>query len=477
MSKLCIGSFIKILSGALNNGTKKYVFFGNLLKTFSNGNTYTENSMITGLVNWKYLYTIDIDKSEEEYISYFEKNIMSGLNRTKLPLIVVAFKDIIEKDSIFDDAIIGFSNSEYTKNRILKSNKFFLPELLANIFYYVGTFVNNRECSDSLKEMKSFNLDMYSSRADTIYLTNELIPTPGVKTTIKKNDFSKIFNEVYVEKTEFNNKTRIYVLDIVNNKFDYSKLESFILSNISRYVFDRASYNYYQKQDIEVVCLKAIEKYKEKIIKDNMTNQFDEIMLYSFLECVLDATKLFSKLELQDKSGQFETSASGIHLFTYSYGGKVMNQLVLGIASTKDKLIDSLNNIFIQISKVKDEELLINRILDNSVAKNDFDAKTTEFLLSVVFPTELNRKSVLDNSFGIFLWHSIDTRHIHETNPYLFKNALYSKMKEDIGNIIPEINKLIKDNNLENYPLHIFVLPLNGAVIDKEKIMKEALRY
>ena len=50
-------------------------------------------------------------------------------------------------------------------------------------------------------------------------------------------------------------------------------------------------------------------------------------------------------------------------------------------------------------------------------------------------------------------------------------------MKEDIGNIIPEINKLIKDNNLENYPLHIFVLPLNGAVIDKEKIMKEALRY
>ena len=26
-------------------------------------------------------------------------------------------------------------------------------------------------------------------------------------------------------------------------------------------------------------------------------------------------------------------------------------------------------------------------------------------------------------------------------------------MKEDIGNIIPEINKLIKDNNLENYIL------------------------
>ena len=77
MSKLCIGSFIKILSKGLCNGTKKFAFFGGLLNQFSKENKYCENSMINGLENGKYNYTIDIKRPEQEYISYFEKEIIS----------------------------------------------------------------------------------------------------------------------------------------------------------------------------------------------------------------------------------------------------------------------------------------------------------------------------------------------------------------------------------------------------------------
>ena len=96
--------------------------------------------MINGLENGKYNYTIDIKRPEQEYISYFEKEIITGLIPTKLPLIVAAMKDVIENTSISNDVVIGFSGSEYTKGKILTSNKFFLPELLANIFYYIGTY-------------------------------------------------------------------------------------------------------------------------------------------------------------------------------------------------------------------------------------------------------------------------------------------------------------------------------------------------
>ena len=60
--------------------------------------------MINGLENGKYNYTIDIKRPEQEYISYFEKEIITGLIPTKQPLIVAAMKEVIEfKMELFND--------------------------------------------------------------------------------------------------------------------------------------------------------------------------------------------------------------------------------------------------------------------------------------------------------------------------------------------------------------------------------------
>jgi hypothetical protein len=60
---------------------------------------------------------------------------------------------------------------------------------------------------------------------------------------------------------------------------------------------------YKLKPDSLELAIKTLKAYNKRVKTDPSTNHFNEIMLYSFLECVLGAPKIFSKMELQDKSG------------------------------------------------------------------------------------------------------------------------------------------------------------------------------
>ena len=128
----------------------------------------------------------------------------------------------------------------------------------------------------------------------------------------KNTSFSEgfgIFNKV--SETEFDvvnqNRLRLFMLNTENKLFNYDELYQYILSNITRYVFDRRKSTEIENDPVKrnYATLDAISHFRDITSDDDKGagGELGEILLYLFLEQDMGAPKLFSKVEL--KTGPF----------------------------------------------------------------------------------------------------------------------------------------------------------------------------
>ena len=197
-------------------------------------------------------------------------------------------------------------------------------------------------------------------------------------------------------------------------------------------------------------------------------------MLYSFLECVLKAPKIFSKMELQNKSGEYSTFSSGIHVITLKIGSLPFNQFVFGASNTIDSLESAVDKSFEQINEVLSSKNEEYDLLESTILNQQFDAKTNDTLYSMIVPQKGFGVKKPDKAFGIFLGYSINISSEGLSNDE-YRVLIKDKMENDLIAITKYINNKITEHGLSNYSFYIYVLPLNNAFIDKDKIMHEAL--
>lgn len=197
-------------------------------------------------------------------------------------------------------------------------------------------------------------------------------------------------------------------------------------------------------------------------------------MLYFFLECVLNAPKIFSKMELQEHSGIYDSSSSGIHILTYKKDGRLLNQLVYGATGTVDTLESAVDNAFTQIIEIKNHIDDEYELVKEDVLNTKFDTETNKVLESIIIPNKKFEERP-DNAFGIFLGYTINMN--NELNNERYKTELEINLNNDIKRISPYMQKKIEELELSNYSFYIYILPFNDVKVDKELIMKRALEF
>lgn len=97
-----------------------------------------------------------------------------------------------------------------------------------------------------------------------------------------------------------------------------------------------------------------------------------------FLNAVLNAPKIFSKMELQEHSGIYDSSSSGIHILTYKKDGRLLNQLVYGATGTVDTLESAVDNAFTQIIEIKNHIDDEYELVKEDVLNTKFDTETNK---------------------------------------------------------------------------------------------------
>lgn len=479
MKKLCLGTFLKILSQARN--TKQNVLFKLVLSFIDTGDDYSDEtnqghykSGKNNLANYDDLITCD----KEQLVKYYKAKIIPCLKPNMHKCVVLAIRDVLKDDDIGDLTLIGYEDG-YTKQDIVNKAYFNFAELLANVFYYcVIGIPNQRIYQENIKEVTNDYIVSFSSLEDTIEFEEAPKPiTSKISYTLDPKRFDSVFKEIASSKLSLpnNNDIKIYSLEITNAQIDYEKVKRFIRGNIGRYVYSRAQRNNYELNgDLEAISSYAIDAYVKRVNRSPDTNHFSEIMLYSFLECILGAPKIFSKMELQNKSGQFETFASGMHVLSMKKGMLPFNQLVLGASDTYDDLEHAVNNAFDQIERIAAGSSEEYDLLETSILNNEFDADMNQTLESMIIPKKGTSSSSIEKAYGIFLGYTINVDRTGLSNDEYLKNA-NEKMISDIKGIIPYIESKIGALSLSNHSFYIYILPLNDALSDKESIIKDAL--
>lgn len=317
---LCLGSFFNILFSAVSNGITQTKFLNTVCNIIQNDYEY-DDSLVGHLKSGRNnLPPEDIElcrnKHIDDLIIHFRDNVIPIIRQIKQKNIVLALIDVLRNDNTISNEIVIGKTIGFTKENILSSNKVDFPAFLSNYFYYVVTEVDNKLCGVFLKQFnkKKDYIDSFEKQKDSIYFENEFIVKPSpLSMTVKSSDFENVFIEVPINvkiPLKGNSTLKLFHLNVVNNTFQYSKLEKFIVDNIDKYMFSRMERREYEADDRkERLTYDAMKKINKKDY-----DLFSEIMVYSFLETCLHAPKIASSFELKSKEGLVKSKTSGIHL-------------------------------------------------------------------------------------------------------------------------------------------------------------------
>lgn len=296
--------------------------------------------------------------------------------------------------------------------------------------------------------------------------------------TSKKDSLTSVFREIkYNGNLELKNPyhAKLFVLDIDSNEFSYSSLHKCLLKNIGAYVFSRAKIQQFKEEDCTETISREATNYLRTVSnpKDKGAGgELGEILLYLFLEQVLDAPKLLSKVELKSSPNQYIYGSDGVHL----HSGKTeaqepFYQLVLGEAKIKGDLKDAVKEAFNSIKKVKLDNSADINLVESNLFSESFDSDTLEFIKSLIIPSKRKLDISVDKAFGIFLGYTpiLDSNLSNSE----FRLHTQEQIQKDIENIIPVINKQMTLNGLQHNSIYIYFVPFNNAKEDRVQIMKK----
>jgi hypothetical protein len=298
--------------------------------------------------------------------------------------------------------------------------------------------------------------------------------------TLREADFDGIFTEVpHTESLGLINPNhlRAFHLNVTNNTFSFTALHDFLTKNIGRYVYSRAQLEEFRvKDEMDNIGLKAVGLLRDAYdgtLPDEISNELGDIMLYVFLEQILEAPKLFSRIELVSNGCPKGFGNSGVHLCTLGNSPTAQSyQMVFGKSHIKGVFVDAVDEAFNAIEAIRDDKLNELQLVDSAIFKESFDETTIENLKELILPS-LN-KPQLNKAFGVFLGYDAGLATATYSNDD-FLDQLNWKMREDIKAHITYVAEKIIAANMQHYSFYIYTLPLNDADEDKRRIMTSLL--
>lgn len=488
MGLFCFGSYTRILLSGAPKSVKNKQLCGTLLlalktsdviydvcgdddkvsKLLGGGQNIPDD--VVGVAN-----NIDINQLEH----YFENEIVHLLDDNKRRQVILGLKALI-KDDIDIDSFTQLGKSvSLTKGELEKKSTFAFTELLANLFLYVVIKTDNTTHKTELKKIGRTYCDKYDVCKDSvsIYELPQIKPVRNIPITILGKKFDNVFTKISAEKLKIKNPSdiQIFRLAIENNEFSYCELQKFLLNNVGAYVYSRLQVQKIKDEDeYGTIALQALSLMNENGSPDEKGtgNELGELLLYIFLEHVLQAPKLMSKVELAGISVRKTSKSDCIHLLT-SGGGTPFNQLVFGATTIQDGLQKAIDDAFDHVIEIKSAKNNEYNLVESTAFFQVFDADTVVAARDIIIP----KKNNIDKppmAFGMFLGYAIEISVGEYTHPE-YIDAIVKKMEDDITKSADYIYNKIIALGLTGYSFYIYILPFDDAITDKKVIMEKLM--
>lgn len=400
-------------------------------------------------------------------------NLIKGISGNVLPLlkknsnksIVLALRDVIKDDDhILNETVIGYDG--FTKETICSNEYIYFAALLAAVLQYTILEIDNTSYATVVKEIPKKYVSSFDNSSEKIYIDPAPIPIEDpLNKTIDDTDFDNTFfpvDSVDVMGIDHKSSAHIYCVNMANRKFQFRNMKSYLIDNIGNYVLSRSEMNRLKSdKNPGRVGARALLEF-QNTYKDKTENVLGEMLLYVFMEQVLKAPKIMSRIELDKTTGVISKS-DGIHLYSGNFADRNFYQVVFGASDLEGDLITAADRAFTKIINIEKDHDNEFTMVDNTIYQGYFDDKQSEFIRNAIFPKRGSMRST-DTGFGMFLGYTIDLSSFGAEHA---DNA-EKKMKEDIATLKEYIKGKIIRDKLDGYDFYIYVIPFNDA--DNEKI-------
>lgn len=474
MGRYCYGAFLTVLSlCSPRSTTNKYLCGAMFLSVNDSYDIRDDDGTVGHIRNCTNNVSPEITDNialadAEKLCECFEKEIIPKLYPEKQKHVIAALLDIVFcDDNIADDCSIGILNPK-TKAEYRIEYEFSLAEFLTDFFVFSINGKPNKLGKENVAEITKDFIDAQNNSAGNITLVpRSKFSIPALPKTLRAKDFKNVFSQVSEARMglKSHEELKIFMLKIENNEFTYSGMKKLLNSNIGRYVFSRIAMERYRKtDDLESVGGEAAQYIREHA----SGNELADMLVYTFLEEVLNAPKLMSAIEL----GNTGNKCSGIHLYSVP-GSTETFQLVYGASNIEGSLKSAIDDAFKTIEKLKQKRLTGDELVNSASFNRCIDLETAQQIKTVVIPQKAG-KNPPDTAFGIFLGYSIDLNP-EDYHPEDYPKIVRDKMKKDIQEHALYIYNRIKSLKMGMHSFYIYVLPFNNAEIDRDDIIAQLI--
>jgi len=176
--KLCFGSFMAVLKLCKPKSVTQKKLCGTVLLSVAPLYDITdEDGTVHDLLICRSNLSPDVtDKAPtadvQETVIYFKKRVLPLLDANKMKSGILALKDIIEKDNDIKPDVVVDRVSGKTKADLLKETTYVLEEVLAGLFLYTASVVNNTDGKAFIDKVTAEYIKSFDDRSVEITLVN-----------------------------------------------------------------------------------------------------------------------------------------------------------------------------------------------------------------------------------------------------------------------------------------------------------------
>ena len=478
--RLCLGTLINILYYNRNNGVKVDLVCDSIASSYGVdlSEIYYERNNYDKLKAGRNNTPNEISNaarsiSADKLSNGIKNNILPIIKDSKKEAIIFEIRDVLRNDETINwDTTLGFDG--FTKRNVCECTHLMFADTLAAVLQYTVLEVANNECQAAIKETGKEYVESFVVHPGKIVLDPEAIATITPLTiTSSRDQFDRTFTEVdsiRVMGAAAKSSAHIFCVEMSNQEFQFRRMQDYLFKNIGKYVMSRYKANQMASEgNADQIGLYALREF-QNTYKDKSDNVLGEMLLYIFMEQVLGAPKIMSKIELNRLHGTISKS-DGIHLYSGNFAGQPFNQIVYGASNMEEDLCVAADRAFSRILDIKNNRNNELRVVENTIYNNVFDKETTAYIKSLIIP-EKGHKDSCDMAFGVFLGYSMD---LSFADPRTYRNDAMKKMKSDIADLKDHIRERIISENLNGYDFYIYVIPFNNAQGEKLKLIEEML--
>lgn len=318
-------------------------------------------------------------------------------------------------------------------------------------------------------------VDIMKSIANQTAMCNHESTTLPNNVCIRKTSLASDFNNVFIEVEQDkdlglnnNNHIKTFHFNIENNAFSFDALGRYLQKNIGRYLYSRLQLDEFIKnEEQDTIALEAIKLLKQKInSRDKLDNELGNIVIYLFLENILNAPKLYTSIECGDNI----LDKAGVHLLTLN-NENLSFQMIFSKSHITNNLRDSIDKVFVDLDALKKSQKSHSKFLETSILNQNFDDITSKKLKNIILPQKRDANISVNNAYGILLGYTIDVEQNvgNDDYPKNVKNQMIKDLQDNIAYIISKINQI----GLQNSSFYIYLIPFNDADNEKSIIIKE----